>query len=294
MRDENPCLRASLSTWCPKATADISRTWWTENTYLMLLAFRGSLRKCPFTKPFFLLLDFFHPQNIFSFHVLGKSFEGVRDSLLLLICCFFVCFDVWNSTFFRSNLSLVPAFFGFIVFFVRALLLFWCFCLWGVSFMGSGLFLFNSRRHLGIVFPRLLLRAPRCGSGPNCRFGGHPPPPRTLPSSQSPSLPTVPLFPHPPGTFCNAPGWATWAGVGEAAHGGGRGGSSKRHLGPDPHLGAFDALSRCCFFYFISWLLVFSGFSHNRGDWVRTGAVPQGARLCKLFLLQKRASKRSK
>ena len=63
---------------------------------------------------------------------------------------------------------------------------------------------------------------------------------RTLPSSQSPSLPTVPIFPHPPRTFCNAPGWATRAGVSEAAHGGGRGGSSKRHLGPDPHLGAFD------------------------------------------------------
>ena len=88
------------------------------------------------------------------------------------------------------------------------------------------------------------MRAPRCGSGPNCRLEGTPHPQgnwRTLPSSESPSLPTVPLFPHPPGTFRNAPGWATWAGVGEAAHGGGRGGSSKRHLGPDPHLGAFES-----------------------------------------------------
>ena len=76
------------------------------------------------------------------------------------------------------------------------------------------------------------------------RVQGTPHPPgnwRTLPSSQSPSLPTLPLFPHPPGSFGNAPGWATRAGVGEAAHGGGRGGSSKRHLGPDPHLGAFES-----------------------------------------------------
>ena len=90
------------------------------------------------------------------------------------------------------------------------------------------------------------LESPQMWVWPQLPFGGHPPPPRQLEdllSSQSPSSPTLPLFPHPPGSFCNAPGWATWAGVEEAAHGGGRGGSSKRHLGPDPHLGAFEQLS---------------------------------------------------
>ena len=60
-------------------------------------------------------------------------------------------------------------------------------------------------------------------------------------SRASPSLPTLPSSsPHPPGSFWDAQGGAAWAGVGEAAHGGGGGVLSKRHLGPDPHLGAFD------------------------------------------------------
>ena len=38
----------------------------------------------------FFVGGFFHPQNMFLFHVLGLSFEGVRDSLLLHICFFCV------------------------------------------------------------------------------------------------------------------------------------------------------------------------------------------------------------
>ena len=49
----------------------------------------------------------------------------------------------------------------------------------------------------------LFLGAPRCGSGPNWCLEGRPPIPncnwRTLPSTQSPSLPALPsLFPPPP------------------------------------------------------------------------------------------------
>ena len=62
------------------------------------------------------VVDFFHPQNMCLFHVLGLSFEGVRDSLLLHICFCFL--GVWHTTFFRSNLSLLPALFGFVVFFL--------------------------------------------------------------------------------------------------------------------------------------------------------------------------------
>ena len=54
----------------------------------------GILAKMSFHRiiVFFLsVVDFFHPQNMFLFHVLGLSFEGVRDSLLLHIC--FCC--VW-------------------------------------------------------------------------------------------------------------------------------------------------------------------------------------------------------
>ena len=87
------------------------------------------------------------------------------------------------------------------------------------------------------------LRAPRCGSGPNCPLeapairGG------PLPSSHSPSLPSSPIFPTPLALFAmlrqGRPGLAR----GEAAHWGGGAGASKRHLGPDPHLGAFEVAS---------------------------------------------------
>ena len=85
-------------------------------------------------------------------------------------------------------------------------------------------------------------------------------PPNTpphLPSSQTPSLPALsfPLPPTPLGSFCEAPGGGGpgWCrGRGPRAQGGGGGGvlgrkgveggggGSKRHLGPDPHLGVLD------------------------------------------------------
>ena len=96
-----------------------------------------------------------------------------------------------------------------------------------------------------------ILGAPRCGSGPNWCLEG--PPPihpfdwRTLPSSQSPSLPSLslPLPPTPLGSFCNAPGRGgpVWCGgMGPRVHGGGgvEGGGLQRDLGPDPHLGALE------------------------------------------------------
>ena len=69
-------------------------------------------------------------------------------------------------------------------------------------------------------------RAPRCGSGLSCPFEGPPRPP----SSPTPWL------------TCNSPAGAAWPGVGEAVRGGGGGGPSKRHLRPDPHLGALDVV----------------------------------------------------
>ena len=183
---------------------------------------------------FFSLVDFFHPQNMFLFHVLGLSFEGVRDSLLLLICfCFFV-FGVWHTTFFRSNLSLVLAFFGFVVFFVRALFLYFCLC---------GVFIW------------VLV---------SCQFLS----------------------------------WS-WDCL------------------------SLIALSWCCFFYFVSWLLacvcgfsgclfagnplggsygygqpggvnIFFGFSHHRGVWVKTATALGRSVFSKLLSFQKPASKRWK
>ena len=62
-----------------------------------------------------------------------------------------------------------------------------------------------------------------------------------FPQSRSPSLPTLPLpLPPPVRPFCDAPGEGgpgvgEWRRVGRRRGGGG--GPSKRHLGPDPHLG---------------------------------------------------------
>ena len=92
------------------------------------------------------------------------------------------------------------------------------------------------------------LGAPRCGSGPNWCLEGPPPIPqcnwRTLPSSQSPSLPSLslPLPPTALGSFRNAPGrggpvWCGGRGP-RVQGGGGGGGGLQRDLGPDPHLGS--------------------------------------------------------
>ena len=69
---------------------------------------------------------------------------------------------------------------------------------------------------------------------------------RTLPSSQSPSLPalSLPLPPTTLGSFCNAPGvrdGAAQSGVGGGVLGGWRGRALQRYLGPDPHLGVLDS-----------------------------------------------------
>ena len=87
---------------------------------------------------------------------------------------------------------------------------------------------------------------------PQLVFGGSPPIPhcdwRTLPSSQTPSLLALsfPLPPTPLGSFCKALGGGgpgRRGGRGPRAQGGGGGGASKRHLGPDPHLGVLEEFS---------------------------------------------------
>ena len=89
---------SSFSTCVFSSPQPPARIWtgkqWTKKQ-IILFAYRGSLRKCPFTESlfFFSVVDFFHPQNMFLFHVLGLSFEGVRDSFvassLFLLCLVF-------------------------------------------------------------------------------------------------------------------------------------------------------------------------------------------------------------
>ena len=131
-----------------------------------------------------------------------------------------------TKPFFRSNLSLVPVLFGYVVFFVRALLIFcvsacvvlflWvpvCFfailvVILGLSFLRCSVLMLNLLLHV------LAARLPVGFFG--LRFDGSP----------------------PGGSF----------GYGQPAR-----------------------------------VNIFVGFSHNRGVWVKTGAVPQGEGFCKLF-----------
>ena len=68
-------------------------------------------------------------------------------------------------------------------------------------------------------------RAPRCGSGPNCRLEA--PPPKAIGGAFLPAtaLPSPPSFssPTPLALSCNALEGAAWAGEGEVAHRGGEG-----------------------------------------------------------------------
>ena len=126
----------------PGPRAHLNRKPWNR-TYFILLAFRGSLWKCPFTESLFLfsLVTFFHAQNMFLFHVLRLrlSFEGVRDYLLLLLFCFFLFWCLEQSL---LSVKLVScACMLWICLLCLRSSSFWCFCLCGVSFLGSGLFL---------------------------------------------------------------------------------------------------------------------------------------------------------
>ena len=126
-----------------------------KNNYLILFACRGSLRECPCKKviAFFLWWISFLHRTCFAFDVLAICVEGVRDSLLLLICSDFVvlvfgkepsfgptCLLCLHSLYLLSFLSVFP--------------FFWCFCLFRV-FMGS-VFCFHSIPHLGFAFSSLL------------------------------------------------------------------------------------------------------------------------------------------
>ena len=105
----------------------------------------------------FSFVDFFCPPNMFLYDILGICFEGVRDPLLLLICCYIV---VWV---FGEEPSLCPTCllcqyfwdsFCFVLVLVGVFLIFGCFCFfracWGLFFC------FAYLPHLGLSVSSLL------------------------------------------------------------------------------------------------------------------------------------------
>ena len=123
----------------PRPRVRLKRTTMERATISFCLPF-GDLREnvlCAKLLFMFSFVDSFCLQNMFLLDILGICFEGVRDSLLLLICC--RCFGVWWRAFFLSNLSLVPAFLGFVLFYVRVFFILGAsasfeFC-WGLFFV---------------------------------------------------------------------------------------------------------------------------------------------------------------
>ena len=95
-----------------------------------LFAFRGSLRKCRLRKIMFydFLVDFFCPHNMFLLDILGTCFEGTRDPLLPLICCYIVLL-VFGEAFFCPTCLLCQHFLD-------------SFCFVFVFFLGGGWLLF--------------------------------------------------------------------------------------------------------------------------------------------------------
>ena len=156
-----PPLSHFLCFLLPRPPCALEKENHGKNNYLILFAFRGSLRKCPFAQHnclFFSLVDFFCPQSMFLLDILG-FFEGARDSLLLLICCYIVVLvfgeepslgptclfwirSVLCSCFFLGGggLLLLSSFAGF-CFFVLFIFLIWGCCffaaVWSYWFLTS-------------------------------------------------------------------------------------------------------------------------------------------------------------
>ena len=128
----------------PPPTRALEKETNGKNTYLILFAFSGIFAKMSLLQNhlcFFWWISFVRRTNLFD--VLGICFEGVRDYLLLRICCLFVVLVFGKEPSFGSTCLLCP-FFGFVVFSVRALLIL-CVCVSVflfvcLFFMGSGLF----------------------------------------------------------------------------------------------------------------------------------------------------------
>ena len=106
-----------------------------KNNYLILFAFWGSLWQCPLHKIIVFCFIDIGGFLLSAEHVLVRCswnmFWGSKGLFVASYLLLFRCFGVWSRAFFRSNLSVVPAFFGFVLFF--------CVC---VFFWGGGCFCF--------------------------------------------------------------------------------------------------------------------------------------------------------
>ena len=125
-----------------------------KNNYLILFAFRGSLRKCPLRKVIVYLFFWwisFCSQNMYLLDIVGICSEGVRDSLLLLICCYIVVLVFGEEPSFSPTCLLCQHFWDSFCF-VFVFFYFGCFCFFRVLL--RSIFCFAYLPHLGLLLLR--------------------------------------------------------------------------------------------------------------------------------------------
>ena len=141
----------------PQAPRALEKDNHGKNNYLILFAFRGSLRKCPCANllciTFWWISFSFCSQNMYLLDIFGICFEGVRDSLLLLlICCYIVVLVFGAEPSFWPTCLLCQHFWGFVLFCVRVFY-FGCFFFFRVL-LRSIFFGFAYLPHLGLLLLR--------------------------------------------------------------------------------------------------------------------------------------------
>ena len=152
-----PPLSHLFSFLLPRPPRALEKDNHGKNNYLILFAFRGSLRKCPCANllciTFWWISFSFCSQNMYLLDIFGICFEGVRDSLLLLlICCYIVVLVFGAEPSFWPTCLLCQHFWGFVLFCVRVFY-FGCFFFFRVL-LRSIFFGFAYLPHLGLLLLR--------------------------------------------------------------------------------------------------------------------------------------------
>ena len=125
----SPCS-SSFLIFCvffsPGPRVHLKRTTMERTTiWAHFVAFRGSLRKCPLRKIilYFFFCGFLSSTEHVFVRYIWNLFWGRKGLFVVVVVVsyllFYHCFGVWWRAFFLSNLSLAPAFLGFVLFCVR-------------------------------------------------------------------------------------------------------------------------------------------------------------------------------
>ena len=133
----------------PGPRVRLKRTTMERTTISLCLPFGDLCENVLCAKLLFFFVDSFCSQNMFSLDILGICFEGVRDSLLLLICCYIVVLVFGEEPSF-CPICLLCQHFGDSFCVCSCFLYFGCFCFFRVLL--RSIFCFAYLPHLGLLF----------------------------------------------------------------------------------------------------------------------------------------------